>query len=435
MEIEATIRRFEPRFLSVRVTLIDAQDRLETTLRLRIEAVVHAEPAPEAVTFDTLVDPVPTMWWCGTAMWCEEEGSTRKPQNHGVARRSDLALRAKRLSFFLGGAPWFSVASVWTLPFSRPHRCLTPCSPTTNANWTRSNAWPRNLPIPIRRSPAGSASRPMRWTTRTSPACWRGGVSRRTRTSPAGRRIPRTDRCPARPALPALPGAGAVLHGGAVRLPARPDESRAAARGHRHRHRTGPRRGTPLPHDGARHAVAGRGRERPPVGPAARGACQPDRARRDRRAADHAEMRLPRGHLHPTRHRPAALLPARADEPGACPVRAARRARASRSHTPTTPWIPPRSSCPARAIEPAGFSPDEALLPWSARGFSGFRLLTEYFAFPDKFLFLDITGMDTKTLVSAGNRLEIFVYLDRSLPELERTDRPVSRSRSAARRW
>ncbi len=76
---------------------------------------------------------------------------------------------------------------------------------------------------------------------------------------------------------------------------------------------------------------------------------------------------------------------------------------------------------PARAIEPVGFSPEEALLPWSARGFSGFRLLTEYFAFPEKFLFFDFTRMDTKTLVSAGNRLEIFVYLDRSLPELERT--------------
>ena len=38
-------------------TSIDAQDRLETTLRLRIEAVLHAEPAPESVTFDTLVDP------------------------------------------------------------------------------------------------------------------------------------------------------------------------------------------------------------------------------------------------------------------------------------------------------------------------------------------------------------------------------------------
>jgi type VI secretion system protein ImpF len=56
-EIEATIRRFEPRFLSVRVNLIEPQDRLETTLRLRIEAVVHAEPEPEAVTYDTLVDP------------------------------------------------------------------------------------------------------------------------------------------------------------------------------------------------------------------------------------------------------------------------------------------------------------------------------------------------------------------------------------------
>ena len=58
LEIEATIRRFEPRFLSVRVNLIDAQDRLETTLRLRIEAVMFAEPAPESVTFDTLVDPI-----------------------------------------------------------------------------------------------------------------------------------------------------------------------------------------------------------------------------------------------------------------------------------------------------------------------------------------------------------------------------------------
>jgi type VI secretion system protein ImpF len=57
VEIEDTIRRFEPRFLSVRVQLVDTKERLETTLRLRIEAVMHAEPAPETVTFDTLVDP------------------------------------------------------------------------------------------------------------------------------------------------------------------------------------------------------------------------------------------------------------------------------------------------------------------------------------------------------------------------------------------
>ena len=75
----------------------------------------------------------------------------------------------------------------------------------------------------------------------------------------------------------------------------------------------------------------------------------------------------------------------------------------------------------AAAIEPAGFAPEEALLPWPARSFVGFRLLTEYFTFPEKFLFVDFTRMEAKTLLSGGSRIEIFVYLDRSLPELERT--------------
>ena len=101
---------------------------------------------------------------------------------------------------------------------------------------------------------------------------------------------------------------------------------------------------------------------------------------------------------------------------------------------PSDPRTRRRSSLPASAIEPAGFAPEEALLPWSARGFSGFRLLTEYFAFPEKFLFLDFTRMDAKTLVSETDRLEIFVYLDRALPELERTI-GADRWRSAARRW
>ncbi len=57
LEIADTIHRFEPRFLSASVSLVEQRDRLETVLRLRIEAVIHAEPAPEAVTFDTIVDP------------------------------------------------------------------------------------------------------------------------------------------------------------------------------------------------------------------------------------------------------------------------------------------------------------------------------------------------------------------------------------------
>jgi type VI secretion system protein ImpG len=75
---------------------------------------------------------------------------------------------------------------------------------------------------------------------------------------------------------------------------------------------------------------------------------------------------------------------------------------------------------PATAIQPGGFGPDEALLPWSARGFSGFRLMTEYFAFPDKFMFFDFRELDRKILLSASNRLEVFVYLDKPAPELER---------------
>lgn len=57
LEIEDTIRRFEPRFISVHVTLVPGESPLEATLRLRIDAVLHAEPAPEPMIFDTLVDP------------------------------------------------------------------------------------------------------------------------------------------------------------------------------------------------------------------------------------------------------------------------------------------------------------------------------------------------------------------------------------------
>jgi len=57
LDIEEAILAFEPRFLSVRVTLQDSAERLESTLRLRIDAVMHAEPMPEPITFDTIIDP------------------------------------------------------------------------------------------------------------------------------------------------------------------------------------------------------------------------------------------------------------------------------------------------------------------------------------------------------------------------------------------
>ena len=76
---------------------------------------------------------------------------------------------------------------------------------------------------------------------------------------------------------------------------------------------------------------------------------------------------------------------------------------------------------PPDAVQAVGFAPEEALFPWPARSFSGFRLLSEYFTAREKFLFVDIRRLDAKTLVSAGNRMDIFVYLDRMVPDLERS--------------
>ena len=76
---------------------------------------------------------------------------------------------------------------------------------------------------------------------------------------------------------------------------------------------------------------------------------------------------------------------------------------------------------PPDVLQAVGFAPEEALFPWPARSFSGFRLLSEYFSAREKFLFIDFCRLDAKTLVSAGNRMDIFVYLDRAMPELERS--------------
>ena len=84
------------------------------------------------------------------------------------------------------------------------------------------------------------------------------------------------------------------------------------------------------------------------------------------------------------------------------------------------PNDPAPTLLPAACVAPAGFDPADALFPWPARSFSGFRLLTEYFSFPEKFMFIDLEGLDARTMVGAGNQMDVFIYLDRSVQELER---------------
>ncbi len=66
----------------------------------------------------------------------------------------------------------------------------------------------------------------------------------------------------------------------------------------------------------------------------------------------------------------------------------------------------------ADQIIPAGFCAQDAILPWPRQSFHGLRLLYEYFAFPEKFLYFDLAGMD-KLRQMRGDAFEINICLNR----------------------
>jgi type VI secretion system protein ImpG len=65
----------------------------------------------------------------------------------------------------------------------------------------------------------------------------------------------------------------------------------------------------------------------------------------------------------------------------------------------------------AEAIKQVGFTEEESLLPYTKRSFQGYRLLTEYFAFPYKFLFFDIHGIDQAIAKKFGSHFDILIHL------------------------
>ncbi|MBB4267339.1 type VI secretion system baseplate subunit TssF [Roseospira visakhapatnamensis] len=76
------------------------------------------------------------------------------------------------------------------------------------------------------------------------------------------------------------------------------------------------------------------------------------------------------------------------------------------------------------AVRPVGFEADEGVLPYPARSHVGYRLLTEYFAFPEKFLFIEIDGLQALAAKGTSPAIEIFLYLDRTVADLERAVGP-----------
>jgi type VI secretion system protein ImpG len=74
---------------------------------------------------------------------------------------------------------------------------------------------------------------------------------------------------------------------------------------------------------------------------------------------------------------------------------------------------------PPSALRPAGFGEDEGMFPYPRRSFLGYRLLQEYFVFPDKFLFLDVTGFEQVRAAGFGDRAEL-IFLIRPFERAER---------------
>jgi type VI secretion system protein ImpG len=83
------------------------------------------------------------------------------------------------------------------------------------------------------------------------------------------------------------------------------------------------------------------------------------------------------------------------------------------------PW-PWQVFLPSSSVRPVGFSDDEALLPTGLRNFQGYRLLQEYFAFPQRFMFVDIDGLSKAARRHSGNELEIIVLFSRGEAALEK---------------
>lgn len=72
----------------------------------------------------------------------------------------------------------------------------------------------------------------------------------------------------------------------------------------------------------------------------------------------------------------------------------------------------------ANAVSAVGFKPDEGLLPYPENAFIGYRLLTEFFVFPEKFLFIDI-DFDNRLPTDLEDQLDVYFYFKSTDIELE----------------
>jgi len=76
------------------------------------------------------------------------------------------------------------------------------------------------------------------------------------------------------------------------------------------------------------------------------------------------------------------------------------------------PGTPPASIDP-QCVRALGFDEHEAMLPYPKRSFAGYRLLQEYFTFPEKFLFFELTGLEQLSARGFKEQVEIIFLISK----------------------
>jgi type VI secretion system protein ImpG len=76
-------------------------------------------------------------------------------------------------------------------------------------------------------------------------------------------------------------------------------------------------------------------------------------------------------------------------------------------------------SLPAASVSPVGFTDEDALLPVAPRTFQGYRLLQEYFSFPERYRFFEVSGLSRAMRRADTTSLELVILLGRGDGTLE----------------
>ena len=114
-----------------------------------------------------------------------------------------------------------------------------------------------------------------------------------------------------------------------------------------------------------------------------------------------------RVYLHADRPLALALYAALTSEPVAMHVRVP-------GSPPDRPGAP--QAIPGLHLEPAGFAAGERLWPKPDNAFGGYQLLLEYFTFPEKFMFVDLVGLELDAIPPDAAYFDVEVVLNRPFP-------------------